>query len=435
LGEGGKMIFKYKNLLYGCFALVALLCISCASTVFMKDGERKIPDDYAGIAPWDGRTLTETDMALVNDIGATWFRRTFRWSGIEHNRGEWNFSEYDGYVALGNRFNKKHMAILAYDVSWLPHSKPDHISKEDLPLYLEYVRQTVQHYRGKVDVWEIWNEPNLSRFWKGSREDFFTLVKETAKVIRESDPKATIAACGFFRVPSGLIKKMFAQGVFTNIDLISFHPYAVNATASVRLYDRLEKLVRELGFQGQIIASEAGYPTRGLYPTVVSEKKYPARIIKILSGLAAHGAHRIFWYELFDEYNVGQEKSKMNSEDFFGLVYPDYSYKKGAYAYALCAKHLAGTTYMPNYLKKTHGIVSMYFQKLSGKNVLILWKEGGGSASVRLLMPGTNQIMHDISSMDTVSLQSEVDIKITQAPLFFTWDAVSGKAQTPAFIN
>jgi hypothetical protein len=100
----------------------------------MSDSEQKIPDEYAGIMPWDGRTLTETDMAVINDLGATWLRRTFRWSSIEPEPGKWDFSAYDGYVELGKLFDKKHAAILAYDAAWLTHSKRDHISKEDLPL-------------------------------------------------------------------------------------------------------------------------------------------------------------------------------------------------------------------------------------------------------------------------------------------------------------
>jgi hypothetical protein len=50
---------------------------------------------------------------------------------------------------------------------------------------------------------------------------------------------------------------------------------------------------------------------------------------------------------LFDRYNPEQQPSKTNSENYFGLVYPDYSYKKGAEAYALCGRYLAGKTYRP----------------------------------------------------------------------------------------
>jgi hypothetical protein len=77
----------------------------------------------------------------------------------------------------------------------------------------------------------------------------------------------------------------------------------------------------------------------------------------------------------------------------------------------------------------------MYFQKTSGKNALILWKEGVGSVSSRISLPGTNQILHDISSPKTVPLQSEIDIKITSTPLFFTWDTLpDNKAQAPAIL-
>jgi hypothetical protein len=383
-----------------------------------------VSEDFIGVIPWDGRDLNERDIEIHNDLGISWYRRTFRWSGIEPEKGSFHFSNYDQYLEIGVAGGKKQLGILAYDASWLEHSKPDSISAADLPLYLEFARRTVANYKGMVDAWEIWNEPNLSRFWKGTDEEFCNLVKEAARIIRETDPNTIIVASGFARAPRGLINKMFKSGAFDNVDVISFHPYALNPKGTVSLLAKLKTITEKNAFTGGIWVTEIGYPNYGYNPTKVSLKKYPAHIIKTIAGLASYGAEKIFWYELYDEYNKGEEASRWDSEDFFGLIYPDYSYKEGAHAFALASNYLAGTTYLPDFLQKYDigGSVSSFcFQRTDGESVLILWKEGIGKVTTKLTLPGVSQVSHNISTRETSALREQSDITINATPLFITW--------------
>ncbi|GHV16198.1 hypothetical protein FACS189493_1650 [Spirochaetia bacterium] len=85
--------------------------------------------------------------------------------------------------------------MLAYDTGWLyPDGKRrKYISPENMPLFLTFVENTVSRYRGKVDAWGIWNEPN-GLFWNGSQKEFFELTKAVTQKIREVDPDAVILA-------------------------------------------------------------------------------------------------------------------------------------------------------------------------------------------------------------------------------------------------
>jgi hypothetical protein len=386
--------------------------------------QTSVSGDFIGIIPWDGRDLNEKDIEVHDDLGISWYRRTFRWSWIEPEKGSFDFSDYEQFLEIGNNSGKKLLGILAYDVSWLEQSKPDSVSAADLPLYLEFVRQTVLNYKGLLDAWEIWNEPNLSRFWKGSDEDFCNLVREAARVIRETDPDSIIVASGFARVPRGLINKLFASGAFDNVDVISFHPYALSPNGAVKLLEKLKTITEKNAFTGEIWVTEIGYPNYGYNPTKVSLKKYPAHIIKTIAGLASNGASKIFWYELYDEYNKGEENSRWDSEDFFGLIYPDYSYKEGAHAFALASNYLAGSSYLPDFLWKYDigGSVSSFcFQRADGESVLILWKEGTGRVTAKLTLPGASQVSHNIATRETSALQEQSDITISANPLFITW--------------
>jgi xylan 1,4-beta-xylosidase len=65
----------------------------------------------------------------------------------------------------------------------------------DLEAWSALVRRLCSHCLeryGKSEVrgwyFEVWNEPNLPDFWDGTRSDYFTLYRDTARTIKELDP-------------------------------------------------------------------------------------------------------------------------------------------------------------------------------------------------------------------------------------------------------
>jgi len=63
----------------------------------------------------------------------------------------------------------------------------------DLPKWEKFVRRQADANRGKNVIWDIWNEPDGSGFWKGTHEQFFRTYTVAAKAIRsELGPEALI---------------------------------------------------------------------------------------------------------------------------------------------------------------------------------------------------------------------------------------------------
>ncbi|ULQ58930.1 hypothetical protein K7I13_10390 [Brucepastera parasyntrophica] len=429
-------LLKEKKLFSGSiFRLFIMLAffstlLSC-STTFTPGTSRRIPEDFFGMAH-AGDTRTEEEYELLDDLSAVWMRKTFRWNQIEETEGAWDFERWDDFVDSGKAAGKKILAVLAYDVGWIYGEDVEarrHIIPEKIPYFLRYVEEVVLRYKGRIDAYEIWNEPNWT-FWRGPNKDFYELSRAAAEKIREIDPEAYIIAASVSRVPKGFIKGMFKAGAMDQADAISFHPYAVSPKASVRLFDKLEKIVKEFGFTGDIWITEVGYPTKGWYPTRVSEKNFPAYVVKTLTGHAARGVKVLFWYELFDKYNKGEAPSKLDSELYFGLAYPDYARKDGAAAYALCGKYIAGTDYRPDLVTKT-GLPSSAQVLLfcgSSAQTLVLWNEGG-SVPVKVSLSGTQHLVHDIASGGFQTVSAETELVLTKTPVILTWTAdASGEA-------
>jgi hypothetical protein len=414
--------------------MVFLFCLSsCAAVSYSVPEARMIPEDYFGIIPDHGDGPPDKEYAFLDELGAVWLRKTFYWSGFEPEMGTWDYSDYDEFVETGKAAGKKLLIILAYDTAWIhkDNRRRRYITPKQLPYYLRYVEELVGRYKGKVDAYEIWNEPNWI-FWQGKRADFFELSRAAALKIREIDPAAKIVTGSFNRVPRSFIRGMFQAGALEEADIISFHPYDISPQGSIWLYDRFKKILAGEGYTGDIWVTETGYPTGGWYPTRVSEARFPAYIVKTLAGLAVRGAGTVFWYELCDTYNRYEKRSPLDSELYFGLAYPDYTPKKGAAAYALCSRYIAGSEYRPDFPEQDRlpsSVESLYFRGGNNMNTLIVWNRGIIPVRLAFTLPGTGQRLHDIVSGEGRSIGEKTELTINATPRIITW--ISGEDGDP----
>jgi len=427
----GEIILMNKHIQTGlrnlfCFGfLFPMIAIACSSTPLPKNGTAAIPENLFGMVH-AGQTNSSEEYDFLDTMGVEWILATFYWGRIEYEKGNFDFSWYDSFVDTAREKGKKVIAVLAYETPWLfPKRKSKkYISPENMPLFLNFVEKTVNHYRGRVDAWSIWNEPNFM-FWAGSNKDFFELSRLSAERIRQTDPAAYILGGAFWRAPKGFIKGMYKAGGMENIDALAFHPYAVNPAGSMKVYDNFLNVLSKINYTGPVWITEIGYPTGGWYPTKVSLEELPSYVVKTISGAAARGPKALLWYELFDAYNEGEVPDKRNSEHYFGLIYPNYLRKDGSFAYELCARFLPGSRYTQEFPQREHipsNIVSFCFVGgISKNNTLILWNDRGKAQKIRLLLSAP-ALLYDISTGKSQPLAAETVLDIEKKPIIITWE-------------
>jgi hypothetical protein len=413
-----------KTCFYG--LLFSMFVFSCASTPLPSVGQLTIPEDFLGIVH-AARTREEKEEELLEQMQAKWILNTFYWHLIEPEKNIFD------YTNDAKRQGKKIIGVLGYSTNYAyPRGKIKYyVSKEKTPFFLRYVENTVRRYKGQVDAWCVWNEPNIL-FWKGTDGEFFELSKLTTDLIRKTDPDAYIIGGSFCRTPSGFIKKMHKAGAMEGLDALAFHPYDLNPSGSMRLYDKFTKTLSEINYSGPVWVTEAGYPTGGWYPNKVSLDKFPSYVIKTVSGAAARGARALLWYHMFDSLDPG--KKSFDSENFFGLNYKDYSRKAGSFAYELCARYLPGSRYIPELPRRENipsNIVSFFFSDgVSGSNTIILWNDRKQTLNIELNLPET-ALLHDISTGQNTVLPVDASLDVTDKPLFITWRGT----ETPCVIK
>jgi len=311
---------------------------------------------------------------------------------------------------------------LGYTPFYFKHGNSiDYISQENMPLFLRYVEETVRRYKGQVDVWCVWNEPNIAS-WDGKDSEFYELTKLTTERIRKTDPDAYIIGGAFWRSPSGFIKRMYNAGGFNGLDALAFHPYGANPSDCMNVIDKFTKTLSEINYTNPVWITEVGYPTGGWYPTKVSKKKNPIFITKTITGAAARGARVLLWYEIFDRVDPG--KLNLDSEKHFGLVNKDLSRKTGSWAYELCARYLPGSRYIPELPQRKNVpsyIVSFCFLGgVSGGNTLVIWNDKRNTQKLKLNLPAT-ALVHDISTGENSPLPADSFVNVTYKPLIITW--------------
>lgn len=148
--------------------------------------------------------------------------------------------------------------------------------------YARFVGDLVRRYKGKVNYWEIWNEPNFVQFWKvPNAAAYVDLLKAVYPVIKGIDPEALVVAGSVaplnatdkLGVPLlDFIEQVYATGGAAYFDRLSVHAYAHGKAPDA--YDpRFESLgfsaviplVRQKmianGDQRPLLITESGYST------------------------------------------------------------------------------------------------------------------------------------------------------------------------------
>lgn len=330
-----------------------------------------------------GLTNSKEEYELMNTLGVEWIRSAFFWGSLEKDPGVWDFTFYDKLMEEAEKFNKKILIILTYDVPWIHKEgeKGRNISTKNLPHFLNYVEIIARRYGNRAAGFEIWNEPNTPMFWKGSDNDFFELTKKTTELLKQIVPDIPVAVGSIFYHPlmfgKSYLKKMIENGVLENADAVSIHPYGLSMKASAKRVAAADKLIKEYGYDKEIWITEIGVTTGGWYPNQTSVPKQANAVIEAIVRLSAAGADLITWFKLLDGQMPEDVISGISSEEFFGLAYPDFSLKPSGKSYSLLSKAIHGSHYIPDGISlidiSDKKLERYRFDRDNGVTSLVLW--------------------------------------------------------------
>ncbi len=173
------------------------------------------------------------------NLGVGWIKQQIDWNSVEYARGLYRWGELDHLVAEAQQRGLKIMLSVARAPGF---SRPEPVEEDgppnDFSIFRDFMHALSTRYRGRVAAYELWNEPNLKREWRGhdlSATRFVELVKVGAAGVREGDPEAIIisGAPAVTGIDDGVeaiddrrfLREMIAAGVADTVDAVGLHPY------------------------------------------------------------------------------------------------------------------------------------------------------------------------------------------------------------------
>ena len=299
-----------------------------------------------------GYSQSEEEYDLLDDLGAEWIRIDLSWKRIESVPGVWDFSYYDPIIEAAVDHDIKVLAVLGFDTPWTREALGDdkrRIHPEHYPAFLEYTRQVARRYGAQVGAFEVWNEPNLPRFWGGTDEEFFRLTREVLAVLDEESPGTPVGAGSIHISPvfhgKRFLRNFLDAGCMVNADALTLHPYSRNIGKAARWLANAGEEMRVRGIDAEIWVTEVGFPTESMFPYRVSLEDQPGAVAESLRSLTSAGANLITWYKLFSDKEWEKEAGPFDGASF-GLVWKDddgaFEMKPGAEAFRDTVMKLRG---------------------------------------------------------------------------------------------
>jgi len=366
-------------------------------------------------------------------LGVKWARCQTGWARTEKTRGQYDFGwldeVVDGLLKIGIQpwFNLGYGNPLytpqadATAVGWVPV-----FDEAAMDGWKKFTAKIAEHFKGRVRHYEIWNEPNITGFWKPGKPDavaYTKLVKETAPIIRQRVPDAVIIGCALAGVKLDYLKGCLEAGLAAHVDRISYHPYREVPEAN---YEKDVRGMRELLSQYnashiKLWQGECGCPSQkggagALSKTDWNETRQAKWLVRrILSDLRLE-------VELTSYFLIVDLVGYRGSTNWKGLLRgTDYTPKPAFFAYQnLCALFDAGTSKadLPVKVAAETEVVTASFLRCS-EPLFVYWRpadltkdvpwrkvrvEVGGKFKAPMLLDPLSGRIYKITSFDALPL-------------------------------
>ncbi len=323
---------------------------------------------------WSKREC-ELESQAASAIGVKLLRTGFTWESLEPERGKFRFEQLDDLIALNARYGMRHIFMVAYTPIWA--AKPELVknakdwnewnkSAPDPDALEAFVEAFAEHYKGKIQFYEFWNEPDLD-FWRSSVEEYLECLKRVHRALAQTDPDAELITGGFAHLGANA-KPGFQERVLKEgqefFDYHGYHQHGDFAEYERVLDGPLNQMRRVLRTPKPIFFTETGfYVSNGNYLQQADNV-----VCKIVHAWAT-GARGYLWFDMRDDgYLPGY------CEHNYGLITNDW-FPKEAFAAYNTLNLLLGDARFGGTLLKNRRTTAHWFRRNDGQ-VVTLWKNG-----------------------------------------------------------
>ncbi|MDQ6949906.1 MAG: cellulase family glycosylhydrolase, partial [Actinomycetota bacterium] len=299
---------------------------------------------------WASNEELAWEMDGIASSGARWLRLDFDWPSIQPTRNSWTWENTDRVVNAAISRGLQILAMPSYTPTWArgPGTN-DKYPPTDRQTYANFVQEAVRRYKSLgVRYWEIWNEPNGFYCWmpKPNVGAYTDLLRRAYTAVKAEDPSAMVIAGGLAPAPDAadgsevngvtFVRQMYQAGAKGYFDALAMHPYSYPGEPMFphpdnAFYSTTPAIYQVMVDNGdgtkKVWLTEYGAPTGGT--RAVSEQDQADWLVKAYDQIVKWPWAGPLFYFMYRDTGV----SATNSDEHFGLLRRDWSWKPGRSAF------------------------------------------------------------------------------------------------------
>ena len=235
--------------------------------------DRKVSYDapYCMDIALGGREKIDEWVELTYLMGLKFVRDRFHHARTEPAPGKYNWNVYGSVPE--KLFEKGiHVSATWHDFARWAKNDPKMALAKDLKLPFEFAKKLASKYKGKINIWEFWNEPDLA-FTKDGTWEYASMLKAAYLGFKAGNPQVPVMNGSFCIVPWD---NDFARAVMRNdladyMDIFNFHIYDALCKYPEIVYG-WKNFLKDNGLEGQMMwITENGTNAEG--PAAIPPKK------------------------------------------------------------------------------------------------------------------------------------------------------------------
>jgi hypothetical protein len=203
-----------------------------------------------------------------------------RWGDVSPQPGVWRFDRLDAHVEAAEAQGASLLYTLGSTPRWAsarpnepgPYGPGCAAEPVRLAHWEEYLRRVAERYRGRIQAYELWNEPQFSDyerdrqspgFFTGSVARMIELAQAARRVLDRVDPAAILTTPGFVNGPHRL-DLFLRSGGASLVQAVAYHFYAQDALHLARQVIDVRVVMQQNGVAGlPLWNTECGVETYG----------------------------------------------------------------------------------------------------------------------------------------------------------------------------
>jgi hypothetical protein len=323
------------------FLLLACLLAAAPASA----GARQVPQGWLGVVA-DGPMTSSNDPRdaewdMMAASGVESIRTAFYWPTAQPSESAPpDLAHWDSIVLAAAKRHLPVLPIVAGTPRWAGTRPGDETSPpRDPALYGNLLRTLVARYgpagslwvehpdvpAEPIRAWQIWNEPNLTRYW--SRQPFarsyVKLLKAAHAALKSADPGAKVILAGLPNESWVALRQVYKAGGRKLFDAVALHPYTGKPRNVIKLAEFARReMRRHHDPRKPIWITELSWPaakgkTKNTTGFETTDKGQAKRLREGLKRLARARKRlrieRVYWYTWLSR------EGSPNSFDYSGL--------------------------------------------------------------------------------------------------------------------